>query len=112
MLQLLSSFLSLRDYIDEEIENICLRNGRGHVTSLKRPSAVFLREDPSSVSNFYNEQLTGLRKERRSLRTNHPHILITLHYLLYPGERELVVSTHILRTHLLNFLELGEEQLV
>lgn len=79
------------DDVDEEVEDVCLLNGSGDITSLQGATFSLLGLCPCAMRKLEDEHFAGLCKEDGSFCGDHADILVGLHDLLDPGEREEMV---------------------
>jgi hypothetical protein len=77
--------------VDEEIEDVGARDGRGDVVALQGAALVLLGMEPGADSELEDEEFAGLGEQHGRLGGDHAHVLVGLHDLLDPGQRQLVV---------------------
>mmetsp|Transcript_5615 Transcript_5615/g.25309 ORF Transcript_5615/g.25309 Transcript_5615/m.25309 type:complete len:324 (+) Transcript_5615:1180-2151(+) len=93
-----------RDDVDEKVEDVRLGDGGGDVVALERPPLVLLAVDPRTECELQDEHLARLCEQHRRLRRYHPDVLVGLHDLLDPRQRELVVLEVAAALNLLHLL--------
>lgn len=76
--------------VDEEIEHVALRQCCRNVATLKCPSLVVFRMDPSTHCQFRNEDVASLCEENWRLGGDHLDFWIRFHDFFDPCERKLV----------------------
>ena len=77
--------------VDEEVEDVGARDGRGDVVPLQGAALVLLGVQPGPDGELEDEELAGLGEQHGRLGGDHAHVLVGLHDLLDPGQRQLVV---------------------
>ena len=77
--------------VHEEVEDLGAGDGGRNVRLLERAALVLLGVRPAAVGELEDEHLAGAGEDDGGLGGDHAHVLVGLHDLLDPGQREVVV---------------------